>query len=140
MVTKKSVKKAKKPTEKPVELVISKGTISKVESSNTPAPEAATAAVPVAAPAAAPAAVPEPKKIDLTKEPIKGAIAQGLELIHSGKSKADAARAIFGVLKDEQKDAIVAAFVAGATLTDKGALTYWYNCKRKAKKEAGAAS
>ena len=130
MVKKKPVKnaKAKKSAEKPVELLITKGTITKVESSAAPAPEAVKSAA------------VEPKKIDLTQEPIKGAIAQGLELIHSGKSKADAARAIYGVLNNEQKEVIVAAFVAGATLTEKGALTYWYNCKRKAKKEAGAAS
>jgi hypothetical protein len=131
MATKKPVKKAKakKPAEKPVELLITKGVITKVESSEAPAAESTKVEVAV-----------EPKKIDLNKEPIKGAIAQGLELIHSGKSKADAARAIFGVLNNEQKEVIVAAFVAGATLTEKGALTYWYNCKRKAKKEAGAAS
>lgn len=132
MATKKPVKKAKKPAEKPaekpVELLITTGTITKVK------PDEAPAAEPTKVEAA------EPKKIDLTKEPIKGAIAQGLELIHSGKSKADAARAIYGVLKDEQKEVIVAAFVAGATLTEKGALTYWYNCKRKAKKEANTAS
>jgi hypothetical protein len=122
--------KAKKPAEKPVELLITKGTITKVKPEDAPAPAAKSTKVEAA----------EPKKIDLNKEPIKGAIAQGLELIHSGKSKADAARAIFGVLNNEQKEVIVAAFVAGATLTDKGALTYWYNCKRKAKKEANTAS
>ena len=131
-MAKKPVKKpskpaAKKVAEKPVELIISDGVISKVDS-----PEEA---VPVSA---APAAI-EPKKINLNREPIAGAISQGLEVIHSGKSKADAARAIYGVLKDEQKEVIVAAFVAGATLTEKGALTYWYNCKRKAKKEANTA-
>ncbi len=130
MVKKKPVKKAKakKSAEKPVELLITNGTITKVESSEAPAAEV------VKTEAA------EPKKIDLGKEPIKGAIAQGLDLIHTGKSKADAARAIYGVLSAEPKEVIVAAFVAGATLTEKGALTYWYNCKRKAKKEANTAS
>jgi len=39
---------------------------------------------------------------------------------------------------DEDKDLVVAAFIKGASLTEKGALTYWYNCKRKAAKEATA--
>jgi hypothetical protein len=29
----------------------------------------------------------------------------------------------------------VAAFVEGASLTPKGALTYWYNCRRKIAKK-----
>ena len=41
-------------------------------------------------------------------------------------------------MKDEPKEVIVAAFIEGATLTEKGALTYWYNCRRKAAKEAAA--
>lgn len=127
-VKKPSKPAAKKAAERPVELIINKGVITKFESE--PAPAAESDKVEAA----------EPAKIDLTGALVKDAIAQGLELIHSGKSKADAARAIYGVLSAEPKEVIVAAFVAGATLTEKGALTYWYNCKRKAKKEAGAAS
>lgn len=82
----------------------------------------------------APAA--EPKKIDLTKASIKEAIAKGKALIKEGKSKADAAMEIFVALKDEEKDVVIAAFIQGATLTEKGAVTYWYNCRRKAKKAA----
>lgn len=78
---------------------------------------------------------PEPKKTDLNKSKVKQAISQGKALIKEGKSKADAARAIYAVLKDEDKDVIVGAFIEGATLTEKGALTYWYNCKRKPAKE-----
>ncbi|PHR85800.1 MAG: hypothetical protein COA76_17410 [Moritella sp.] len=32
-------------------------------------------------------------------------------------------------------ETVVKAFVDGATLTPKGALTYWYNCRRKLQKE-----
>lgn len=71
---------------------------------------------------------------------VQEAIAQGLALIKDGKSKADAARAMYSLLKDEDKDLIVAAFVVGATLTEKGALTYWYNCKRRANREARTAA
>lgn len=76
----------------------------------------------------------ESTAIDLSAPVVQNAIAQGKAHIAEGKSKADAARAIFAVLKDEEKEVIVAAFIEGATLTPKGALTYWYNCRRKASK------
>ena len=76
----------------------------------------------------------ELKAVDLTATAIKNSITQGKALIAEGKSKADAARAIFTAIKDESKETIVAAFVEGATLTPKGALTYWYNLRRKASK------
>ena len=111
---------------------------------NLPAAKAAASEIPVTkqvaavdpkstVSATAPAAV-EPKKIDLNKQSIKDAIANGKALIKEGKSKADAAMEIFEALKDEEKDVVIAAFVQGATLTEKGAVTYWYNCRRKAKK------
>ncbi|MDP2025617.1 hypothetical protein [Sulfuriferula sp.] len=114
---------------------------------NTPAVKAETAAAPKAEKAVepvasapvmteAPAKVVEPKKIDLNKQSIKEAIAKGKALIKDGKSKADAAMEIFVALKDEDKDVVIAAFIQGATLTEKGAVTYWYNCRRKAKKTA----
>lgn len=94
-----------------------------------------------AEPAADPAAnqTSEPKPINLSAPAVQNAIAHGKALIAEGKSKADAARAIFAVIKDESKDVIVAAFVDGATLTPKGALTYWYNNRRKAGKNAARA-
>ena len=98
-------------------------------------PPAPAAATPVAATKPAPAAV-EPKKIDLNKPSIKDAIAKGKELLKEGKTKADVAMVIFNALKDEDKDTVIAAFVQGADLTEKGAVTYWYNCKRKSKKVA----
>lgn len=81
----------------------------------------------------------EPKKVDLNKPSIKEAIAKGKALIKEGKSKADAAMEIFVALKDEEKDIVIAAFIQGATLTEKGAVTYWYNCRRKAKKAGKSA-
>ncbi len=57
-------------------------------------------------------------------------------MIAENGTKADAARAMYELISAEDKDVIVAAFVAGATLTEKGALTYWYNCRRKAAKSA----
>lgn len=77
----------------------------------------------------------KPVEVDLNQPIIRAAIEQGQALIAEGKTKADAARAIYNEIKDEPKEVIIAAFVVGATLTEKGALTYWYNCRRKAAKE-----
>jgi hypothetical protein len=76
----------------------------------------------------------EPKKIDLNKLVVKDIITKGKALIKDGKSKADVAMMIFEALKTEEKEVVIAAFVQGATLTEKGAVTYWYSCRRKAKK------
>ena len=76
----------------------------------------------------------EPKKIDLNKPAIKEAITKGKAIIAEGKSKVDAAMAIYQALNAEEKEVIIAAFVQGATLTEKGAVTYFYNCRRKFKK------
>ena len=103
----------------------------------TPATKAAATEAPVVATAAktvAPEAAVESKKIDMSKQSIKVAITKGKALIKEGKSKADAATVIFEALKAEEKEIVIAAFVQGATLTEKGAVTYWYNCRRKSKK------
>lgn len=101
----------------------------------TAAPEPVVAlTTPIATADSAPAVVIEPKKIDMNKQSIKDAIAKGKILIKEGKSKADAAMVIFEALKDEEKEVVIASFVQGATLTDKGAVTYFYNCRRKSKK------
>jgi len=113
------IRKQEPSPEKPVELTSDKVEATKVEPQAQPAPELKS----------------EPKKIDLSKPSVKEAIVQGKAIIKEGKSKADAARAIYALLKSEEKEVIVAAFVAGATLTEKGALTYWYNCKRRAEKD-----
>ena len=113
-------------------------TVPAVKAAVKAAPVAAKTTVPAAATPAtatkpAPAAV-EPKKIDLNKPLIKDAIAKGKELLKEGKTKADVAMVIFEALKAEEKDAVIAAFVQGVGLTEKGSVTYWYNCKRKARK------
>ena len=48
-------------------------------------------------------------------------------------SKADVARKMFETIAEEPREVIVQAFVDGAGLTPKGAQTYFYNCRRKAK-------
>jgi transcriptional/translational regulatory protein YebC/TACO1 len=102
-------------------------------------PTAPAAATPAAATKPAPAVV-EPKKNDMNKPLIKDAIAKGKTLIKEGKTKADVAMVIFEALKAEDKDVVIAAFVQGAGLTEKGSVTYWYNCKRKAGKVAAKQS
>jgi transcriptional/translational regulatory protein YebC/TACO1 len=106
-------------------------------------PTAVKAPVPATTPATptqpAPAVV-EPEKVDMSKPSIKDAIAKGKALLKEGKTKADVAVVIFEALKAEEKDVVIAAFVQGAGLTEKGSVTYWYNCRRKAKKTVVAQS
>ncbi|MDP3778395.1 hypothetical protein [Methylotenera sp.] len=101
-------------------------TLPTVKTENPESPKAASAA-PVES---------TPKIIDLNKPVIKEAITKGKALIKEGKTKVDAAMLIFEALKNEDSEVIVAAFVQGAALTEKGAVTYFYNCRRKAKKIA----
>ena len=75
------------------------------------------------------------KKPDFNKVNIKKAIAQGKELIKSGKSKADVSREIYNLVKDEDREVILHVFQEGASLTEKGSLTYLYNIKRKLNKK-----
>lgn len=64
-------------------------------------------------------------------EQISTAIAKGLEVISSGGSKADAARVIYEMIKDEPREVIIKAFIDGATVTEKGSPTYFYNVRRQ---------
>ena len=118
----KKPKKDKKAAEKPAK-----------EKKHEEAPQAPESAAPKKTDT-----LPATPKVDLNKPAVKKAIEEGQAVLKDGKSKADAAWAIYGRLKDEGKELIVAAFVKGATLTEKGALTYWYNCRKRAAKEAKA--
>jgi len=74
-------------------------------------------------------------KPDFNKANIKKAIAQGKRLIKSGKSKADTSREIYSLVNNEDRDVILHVFQQGASLTEKGSLTYLYNIKRKLNKK-----
>lgn len=76
------------------------------------------------------------KPVNLDQPHVQVAISRGQELIREGRSKANAARVIYDLIKDEEKELVVAAFISGATLTAKGAMTYWYNCRRKSAKDS----
>jgi phage major head subunit gpT-like protein len=66
---------------------------------------------------------------------IAEAIAEGQKMIEAGKAKIDTALAMYEKLEGMEQDIVVKAFIKGATLTEKGALTYWYNCRRRIAKE-----
>ena len=51
-------------------------------------------------------------------------------------TKADIARQMFDLIKSEDKAVIANAFIEGAKLTPKGAMTYVYNCRRSANKQS----
>lgn len=67
--------------------------------------------------------------------PIDRAIAEGRLLIEQGKTKVEASMMIYRALEGYTQEEVVAAMIDGAGLTPKGALTYWYNCRRKRKRE-----
>ena len=66
---------------------------------------------------------------------IAQAVAEGQALIAEGKTKVEAAMEIYRHLHDSPQEVVLQAFVEGASLTPKGALTYWYNCRRKLSQE-----
>lgn len=70
------------------------------------------------------------------KETVKAAIADGKALAKDGKTKVEITTAMYQKLKAADRETIVAAFKEGAGLTDKGAVTYFYNCRRKVGKPA----
>jgi hypothetical protein len=67
---------------------------------------------------------------------IAQAIHDGQTLIAEGRPKVEAAMAIYRLLENSPQETILTAFIYGASLTPKGALTYWYNCRRKLSQES----
>jgi hypothetical protein len=43
---------------------------------------------------------------------------------------------MYELIYEESREVIVQAFIEGASLTPKGAQTYFYNCKRKFRKRS----
>lgn len=62
------------------------------------------------------------------------AVEEGKKQLNQGKSKADAARAIFRLIHAEPREVVLRAFIEGADVTPKGAPTYYYNINRKFRK------
>lgn len=71
------------------------------------------------------------KKATVNNQLVAKAIMEGRKLIDAGELKITAAMCMYKILENEDQDIVVKAFVEGASLTPKGALTYWYNCRRK---------
>ena len=77
-------------------------------------------------------AEPKPKNPDQLKK----AVALGKEMVkgmaaNPELTKAHIARTMYELIHGEPREIIAQAFVDGASLTPKGAMTYFYNCKRK---------
>lgn len=72
-----------------------------------------------------------PSKSELNKANVKKAIVEGKKLLKEGKTKAETTREIFPLIKDESRELICHVFQKGADLTEKGSMTYYYNCRRK---------
>ena len=71
------------------------------------------------------AKIKPPQADSVSADLIGQAIADGSALIALGKSKADAAMAIFRLIGDCPQETVIQAFIEGATLTPKGALRRW---------------
>ena len=66
---------------------------------------------------------------------VKKAVALGKDLMKKKDvTKADVARRMYELIQEESREVIAQAFIEGASLTPKGAQTYFYNCKRRMKK------
>jgi len=66
----------------------------------------------------------------------KKAVSLGKEMSKTPDiTKAEVARKMFELIKDEDREVIARAFVEGANLTPKGSMTYVYNIRRKMKKK-----
>jgi len=62
----------------------------------------------------------------------KKAVSLGKDLIKKPETtKADVARKMFELISNEDRHVIAKAFIEGANLTEKGAMTYVYNIRRK---------
>jgi hypothetical protein len=63
---------------------------------------------------------------------VKEAIALGKKIYKEpDATKSAAAMKIYEMIKDEEREIVVGALIDGASLTPKGAMTYYYNCRRK---------
>ena len=74
---------------------------------------------------------PTPKNSTQIAESVK----IGRAIIAQGKTKIEAVRAMYPLIKDDPREIIWTAFEEGASLTPKGAITYLYNIVREFKKK-----
>ncbi len=79
--------------------------------------------------------IPKPTLTPKNLTQIAEAVKVGKRIITEGKTKVEAVRAMYPLIKDESREIIWKAFEEGATLTPKGAITYLYNIAREFKKK-----
>ena len=73
---------------------------------------------------------PKPKNPQKVKE----AISLGKKLSKTPDiTKVSVATQMFDLIHDEDREVVSKAFMEGANLTEKGSMTYYYNCRRKFK-------
>ena len=73
---------------------------------------------------------PNPKNLAQIAE----AVRKGRGIIAEGKTKVEAVRVMYPLIKDEPREIIWKTFEEGASLTPKGAITYLYNIEREFRK------
>ena len=61
-----------------------------------------------------------PKPATVNQDTIDAAVAEGKALIDQGKSKIEAAMAIYKLLRDQPQQTVVDAFIAGARFNQQG--------------------
>ena len=72
--------------------------------------------------------------VNAPKDPvIEKAVSVGKASIAQGKSKVDATRAMFALVEHLPREVIWQTFQEGASLTERGAITYHYNRLREKK-------
>lgn len=81
---------------------------------------------------------PNPITAKPPKDPaVDKAVAAGKASIAQGKSKVDATRAMFPLVEHLPREVIWQTFQEGASLTERGAITYHYNRIREKKRGIG---
>lgn len=83
-----------------------------------------------------------PSSVNSTAKPpkdaaIEKAVSVGKASIAQGKSKVEATRAMFDLVKHLPREVIWQTFQEGASLTERGAITYHYNRIREKKQGIG---
>lgn len=68
------------------------------------------------------------------RDSVYKAVEQGKFGIANGKTKVEVVRIMYPFIINEPPEVIWTAFVEGAGLTEKGAVTYWYNVRREQRK------
>jgi|GEM_PF-2717539 len=86
------------------------------------------------------ATAPSAPTAPIDSERLKQALSIGLKTLKDSGSKAAAARAIYDLICMESRDVILQAFIDGATVTVKGAPTYYHTISRKFRRKNATVS